>query len=95
MVTGEAPHQARLTRSARHWLAKFLEAELAGAALEATVWRAKHARNIPQSEELLQRRMIEREDQSHYVVTLLGLATASGALARSTLSDCERLFSAL
>jgi hypothetical protein len=95
MVTGVAPYRARLTRSARHWLAKFLEAELAGAALEATVWRAKHARNIPQSEELLQRRMIEREDQSHYVVTLLGLATASGAQARSTLSHCERLFSAL
>lgn len=95
MTKGSATYRARLSGSARYWLGKFLEAELAGAALEATVWRAKHAKSIAHSEVLLHRRMIERQDQSHYVVTLLGLATASSAAARVALSHCERVFVAL
>jgi Domain of unknown function (DUF4145) len=94
-MAGPQPHSKPLTRAARLWLGKFLKAELAGAPLEALVWRAGHAKDIPACEELLQRRRIERQDQSHYVVTLLGLDTAPGASAQSALAHCERVFAAL
>jgi hypothetical protein len=90
-----SPHGLKLSTAGKRCLTAILEAELIGAPLEAYVWRAKNPKKIPHIEELTRNRMIESQDQSHYVVTLFGLMRAPGERAKSELSRCERLFRAL
>jgi hypothetical protein len=79
----------------RKCLNAILEAELAGAPVEAHEWRARNAKFIPRLPELTRNQMLTMQDNTHYVLTLYGLVCLQGERADKALSYCERLFRAL
>jgi Abortive infection C-terminus len=90
-----AARRAGMSTAAKRCLTTILEAELNEQALEAHTWRAKNAKRIRYVDELTRARMVEYRDNTHYVVRLYGLLSASARAAGPTLLDCQRLFKVL